>query len=59
MEIGNGMLESAATYIKSSAPNWQKAFGLFVVEKGKTQDQLVMMHPDCSFTWEGRTYKPY
>ena len=58
MEIGHGMLESAATYIKSAAPNWQKAFGLFVVEKGKTYDQLVMMRPGCSFTWDGRIFRP-
>lgn len=48
MEVGNGMLESSATYIKSGAPNWQKAFGAFVVDRGVTYDHLVMMHPDCS-----------
>jgi hypothetical protein len=58
MEIGNGMLESAATYIPSAAPNWQKGAGILVVEGGKTYDQLVMMNPDCSFTWDGRIYKP-
>lgn len=58
MEVGNGMLESSATYIKSGAPNWQKAFGLFVVDRGRTYDQLVMMTPDCQFTYDGRVYKP-
>ena len=58
MEIGHGMLESRATYIKSAAPNWQRAFGLFVVEGGKTYDQLVMMNPDCSFSWDGRIFRP-
>lgn len=58
MEVGNGMLESSATYIKSAAPNWQKAFGVFVVEKGKTYDQLVMMTPGCQFVYDGRLYKP-
>jgi hypothetical protein len=58
MEVGNGMLESAATYIKSASPNWQKAFGLFVVEKRHTYDQLIMMSPTCRFTYDGRTYKP-
>lgn len=58
MEVGNGMLESSATYIKSGAPNWQKAFGVFVVDRGRTYDHLVMMHPDCSFTWDGKIYKP-
>ncbi len=59
MEIGHGMLEKHATYIKSASPNWQRAFGVFVIEGGKTYDQLIMMHPDCSFTWDGRVYKPY
>lgn len=58
MEIGHGMLEKHATYIKSSAPNWQRAFGVFVVEKGKTYDQLVMMNPDCSFMFDGKVWKP-
>lgn len=58
MEIGNGMLEKSATYIKSSSPNWQKGFGLFVVDGGKTYDQLVMMQPDCSFTYDGKVWKP-
>lgn len=58
MEIGHGMLEKHATYIRSSAPNWQRAFGVFVVDGGRTYDHLVMMHPDCSFTWDGKIYKP-
>lgn len=58
MEVGNGMLESAATYIKSAAPNWQKGFGLFLVEKGRTYDQLVIMTPGCQFAYDGRIYKP-
>lgn len=58
MEIGHGMLEKHATYIKSSAPNWQKAFGAFLVDGRKTQDQLVMMNPDCSFTYDGKVWRP-
>lgn len=58
MEIGHGMLEEKATYIKSAAPNWQKAFGLFVVDRGRTYDHLIMMDSDCSFAWNGRTYRP-
>lgn len=58
MEIGHGMLEKHATYIKSSAPNWQRAFGVFVVEKGKTYDQLIMMNPDCSFMFDGKLWRP-
>lgn len=58
MEVGNGMLESSATYIKSGAPNWQKAFGLFIVERGRTYDHLVMMNPDSTFAWDGRIWKP-
>lgn len=58
MEVGNGMLEKHATYIKSGSPNWQKAFGLFVVEKGRTYDQLIMMSPDCKFTYDGKVWKP-
>lgn len=58
MEIGHGMLESAATYIKSSAPNWQRAFGTFLVDGNKTYDQLVMMNPDSSFAWDGKVWRP-
>lgn len=58
MEVGNGMLESSATYIKSGAPNWQKAFGILVVHEGRTYDQLVMMNPDSSFMWDGRIWTP-
>lgn len=58
MEIGNGMKEEHANYIRSKAPNWQKAFGVFLVEKGKTYDQMVMMTPGCEFAWDGRIYKP-
>lgn len=58
MEVGNGMLESSATYIKSAAPNWQKGFGVLVVDRGRTYDHLIMMHPDCSFTFDGRIYHP-
>lgn len=57
MEIGNGMLEKYATYVKSGSPNWQKAFGVLIVEKGKTYDQLVMMNSDCSFTWGGKVWR--
>lgn len=58
MEVGNGMLESSATYIKSGAPNWQKGAGIFVVERGVTYDHLVLMHPDCSFSWDGKIWRP-
>lgn len=58
MEVGNGMLEASATYIRSAAPNWQKAFGLFVVDRGQTFDQLVMMTPDCQFTYDGKIWRP-
>jgi hypothetical protein len=57
MEIGHGMLEKHATYIKSGSPNWQRAFGLLVVEGRKTTDQLVMMNPDSSFSWDGRIWR--
>jgi hypothetical protein len=58
MEIGNGMQEEYATYIKTKSPNWQKGFGLFVVRGQNTYDQLVLMNPDCSFTYDGRVYRP-
>lgn len=58
MEIGHGMLEKHATYIKSGAPNWQKAFGLFVVDGGKTYPHLITMQPDCSFTFDGKVFRP-
>jgi hypothetical protein len=58
MEVGNGMLEEYATYIPDGAPNWQKAFGAFVVDRGRTYDHLVMMDADCSFEWNGRIYRP-
>lgn len=58
MEIGHGMLEEHATYIKSGAPNWQHAFGAFVVERGRTYDHLVMMTPDNEFAWDGKIWRP-
>lgn len=58
MEVGHGMVESAATYIKSKAPNWQRGFGAFVVDGRKTYDQLVIMNPDRSFTYDGRIFRP-
>ena len=58
MEIGHGMVEEAATYIKSGAPNWQKAFGILVVDRGRTYEHLIMMDQDCHFEWNGKTYKP-
>jgi hypothetical protein len=58
MEVGNGMLEEAATYIKSGAPNWQKGAGIFVVERGVTYDHLIIMQPDCSFAWDGKIWRP-
>lgn len=58
MEIGNGMQEEYATYIKTKSPNWQKGFGIFVVKGQQTYDQLILMNPDCSFTYDGRIYKP-
>lgn len=58
MEIGHGMLESSAKYIRSKSPNWQRAFGVFLVRGQQTYDQLVMMSPDCSFTFDGRIWRP-
>ena len=58
MEVGNGMMESSAVYIKHGAPNWQKAFGILVVDRGRTYEHLVMMDSDCQFEWNGKTYKP-
>ncbi len=57
MEIGNGMLEKHAVYIRSGTPNWQKGFGILVVDGRKTYDQLVMMNPDSSFTYDGKVWK--
>jgi hypothetical protein len=58
MEVGHGMVETAATYIKSKSPNWQRGFGLLVVERGKTYPQLVLLDADNSFTFDGRVYRP-
>lgn len=58
LEIGNGMLEESATYIRSGAPNWQKAFAVLVVDRGRTYEHLIMMDADCSFEWNGRIYRP-
>lgn len=58
MEVGHGMLEEYATYIKSGAPNWQHAFGAFVVDRGRTYDHLVMMTPDNEFSWDGKIWRP-
>lgn len=56
MEVGHGMVETAATYIKSKSPNWQHGFGLFVVDGRKTYDQLIIMNPDSSFVWDGKVW---
>lgn len=58
MEVGHGMLEEHATYIKSGAPNWQQAFGAFVVDRGRTYDHLVMMNTDHEFAWDGKIWRP-
>lgn len=58
MEVGNGMVEDAATYIKHGSPNWQKGLGLFVVDRGRTFEHLITMDSDCVFEWNGKTYRP-
>lgn len=58
LEVGHGMLEKHATYIKSSAPNWQRGFGILVVDGNKTYHHLVHMQPDSSFIWDGKVFKP-
>lgn len=58
MEIGHGMLEKHATYVKTGAPNWQKGFGILVVDGSKTYHHAVHMQPDCSFSWDGKIWKP-
>jgi metallophosphoesterase superfamily enzyme len=58
MEIGHGMLEKHATYVKSGAPNWQRGFGILIVDGNKTYHHVVHMHPDSSFTWDGKTWRP-
>lgn len=58
MEVGHGMVESAATYIKSKSPNWQQGLGVFLVDGRRTYDQLVILNPDRSFSYDGRIFKP-
>ncbi|MFF8831303.1 hypothetical protein [Streptomyces sp. NPDC015131] len=58
MEIGHGMHEKHATYIKSGSPNWQKGFGILVVDGGHTFHHVVHMRPDCSFTFDGKVWRP-
>lgn len=58
MEVGHGMVEEAATYIKHGSPNWQQALGLFVVDRGRTYEHLIMMDSDSSFEWNGKVYRP-
>lgn len=58
MEIGHGMVETAASYVRHGSPNWQKGMGLFVVDRGRTYEHLVMMDSDSHFEWNGKTYKP-
>ena len=58
MEVGHGMQEKHAAYIKSGSPNWQKGFGILVVDGGHTYHTAVHMRPDCSFTWEGHVFRP-
>lgn len=40
-EVGNGMLTSAATYIKSGTPNWQQAFGVLWVDGKHVTPELI------------------
>jgi hypothetical protein len=58
MEIGHGMLEKHAAYIKSGSPNWQKGFGILIVSGGKTHHHVVTMQTDCSFMWDGKMWRP-
>lgn len=58
MEVGHGMVEEAATYIKHGSPNWQQGLGLFVVQGGRTFEHLVMMDSDATFEWNGKVYRP-
>lgn len=58
MEIGHGMAEKHATYIKSGSPNWQKGFGILVVDGNTTYHHVVHMQPDCSFQYDGKVFKP-
>lgn len=58
MEIGHGMVETAATYIKHGSPNWQKGLGLFVVDRGRTYEHLITMDSDSVFEWNGKVYRP-
>lgn len=58
MEVGHGMNEESATYIKHGSPNWQKGLGLFVVDRGRTYEHLIMMDSDNTFEWNGKVYRP-
>jgi hypothetical protein len=58
MEIGHGMLEKHAAYIKTGSPNWQHGFGILIVNGGRTYHYAVNMNPDCSFTWDGKVWRP-
>jgi hypothetical protein len=58
LEIGHGMQEKHASYIKSGSPNWQKGFGVLIVSEGRTYHYAVQMKPDCSFSWDGKVFTP-
>lgn len=52
------MVEKHASYIKSGSPNWQKGFGVLIVDGGKTYHHAVQMNPDCSFSYDGKVWTP-
>jgi metallophosphoesterase superfamily enzyme len=54
LEVGHGMDEKYATYVKS--PNWQKAFGILHVEGKHTQAELIPVHNN-RFIYQGKVYR--
>lgn len=56
MEVGHLMDLESATYLPGGSADWQSAFGLLYVYRGRVTPVLVPVHEDGSFTVEGVTY---
>jgi len=55
VEVGNLMDLSKASYLKTGGANWQQAFGLLYIDKGKVTPVVVPIH-NHQFVVEGKKY---
>lgn len=56
LEVGNMMNMKMAKYLKGGMGNWQKAFGMLVVDGKKVSPTLVPVHEDGSFYALGKKW---